>query len=368
MLLSLLLSCLHTAPELPMPAFIPGPVRVARPELEGVLLFADEQRTLQIAVGEFLMEQGYSVVPLSEQEAALSAAPDCASAHREDALSQHYPDTEVATLVVRCQQDCTLALQTAWPDESRAQTGRHTVRWTTTAESPRTDRLLAALPKLTPPVGAGGLARLEPSHPPTLPLTRGVAIDQLETDGQWGSAPVWAALDAMDLTACWADREQLSYSPILLSIDADGALTRCEASGARPAPETDCACRGLAGADFGAGRADRRASFRLTSHQPPAVNRAGQIIRAHLPIETGIGSHSLSTCLARAPQAAPATIPVHIAARDDEEATPRETEWPGWVDESARVCLELTLSAAQLSCPTGAGGQTVRTELTVDVR
>jgi hypothetical protein len=369
------------APDLPPPPPLTGPIRVQTPRLEGAVLFADELHPVEDAVARFLAERGYSVLSRAEQEAIIAQTADCPSPPIPARLLSHrLPDTATAQLGAACAPDCTLTLTTF--TEPTLRPWGVTARWEAPLSGPPTlSAVLAAIPALLPVEDASETGVVGAPATREVALSRGVATLGLQVAGGWSTADLSAALAGAGLDGCWASgRRDPRQNPIVFSLDADGAVTRCEPSLPRvlPEPESDCLCAVLAGQRLGAGAADRRGAFDPESHQPPAVNAAGQLVSATLgtlrsELEgltlagAGIGAHDLAACLSRVDRADNADIPVRFLVGADGVPTAAEVSWPTWAAE-AEACLDALLPQARFSCLTEGEGGAVEATVRIRVR
>ncbi|MFT5686277.1 MAG: hypothetical protein ACI8RZ_007233 [Myxococcota bacterium] len=379
MLSALLAACVpmtvRPAPDLPPPpAFIAGPVRIEQPRLAGVIVFADELHPVEDAAAGFLAEHGYTVLPRAEVAAVLAQTADCVAPPIPSRLLSHrFPNTTTARIEATCEAGCTVTLTTY--TEPAVKPWGVTSRWAAPmVGGPTIEAVLAAIPMLVPVEDGELEVGLETSQ--RVPSTsRGVQARQVRTAGGWLASDLSAALESADLDACWASgRREPRDNPIALSVDASGAVTRCEPARSHipSAMESDCACARLRETGLGAGAAERRGSFVPTSHQPPAVNAAGQIVSASLGglrsesvgltwTGAGVSSHALSACLARAEEAESADVTAQFVVGADGVPTVSEASWPAWVSQT-QSCLNALLPTARFSCLSdGTGGEVTAT-------
>ena len=369
----------------PEPPFTPGPVRFEQPHLRDTLLFAEELRPVEDAAAAFLAERGYTVLSRMEQDAVIAEATQGCPTPPSPArvLSHHFPDTATVRLRAQCFEDCTLTLSTHTAPSIHSR-GR-TARWQAPLSgSPDVETVLAAIPLLTffekntPADVVGGFV----DGPDQDHTGRGVVISRVHTAGGWTSEDLYAALSSLELKACWADtHREYRDNPVRVSVSAEGQVVRCEPTDPRhfAAPEGDCACALLAEVDLGEGPADRRGSFDLTSFQPSAVNATGQIVRASpggLESETdgltwagtGMGSHVLSACFARTPQAEDASIRLRYEVGADGVPTSWSADWPAWAGPETTDCLADLLPTARFTGPVAGVGGEVSATVQIPVR
>lgn len=364
----------------PPPAFLAGPVRIEQVDLEGVVAFDDELHPIEDAAADFLAEHGYTVQSRAAQADLLGERAGClVPPIPSRQLSDDLPDTATAWIEARCDGDCVLTL-TTFTEPSLKPWGV-TARWQAPLPgAPSVASVLAAMPMLTPAEREEPALLGSPREP--LPVaSRGVSIQHLRLSEGWRASDFTEALSGGQLDGCWSSGQRDPRpNPVVFSADADGVITRCEARWPLrlPRPETDCVCQRLSELDLGAGAADRRGAFVPQSHQPPAVNAAGQVVSASLGglrsevtdltrAGTGISSHALSACLARAAHAERADVAVRFEVDADGVPVAAEADWPAWVGE-ATTCLDELLPTARFSCPSQGEGGPVNASVRIRVR
>ncbi len=364
----------------PPPPFLAGPVRIEQVDLEGVVAFDDELHPIEDAAAGFLAEHGYTVLSRAAQADLLGERTGCqASPIPSRQLTEDLPDTATARIEARCDGDCVLTL-TTFTEPSLKPWGV-TARWQAPLPGPPSvASVLAAVPMLMPTEREEPVVSEAPRARPPV-TTRGVSIQNLRLSEGWRASDFTEAMSGGPLDGCWSSGQRDPRdNPIVFSVDADGVVSRCEARWPLrlPRPETDCVCERLSGVDLGAGAADRRGAFVPQSHQPPAVNAAGQVISASLGslhsevagltrAGTGIGSHVLSACLARSVHAERADVAARFEVGADGVPLAAEADWPAWAAE-ATACLDDLLPTARFSCLSQGEGGSVTASIRIRVR
>ncbi len=386
-MLALLLACAHTLPpalEAPPPsAPSPGPVRVVQPVVADVVLFGDELRPVAEAAAAFLTDQGWQALPFDEPDRLLALAAEgrrastgelCSVPYVGDYLLAHsLPDHAEAAVRVYCDGDCTLTLGVTAPPSATGR-GVEWARWQAPLPGPPTVQAMveamASLSVPPPPEGIGGLL----GGSGTRVESQGVLVRDVEPSGPWGELSARAALQAVDLDACWVDwRRDFWSNPVLLELSAQGQVSRCASRYPHrlPEPAHVCACEVLEQASFPPGEPGRRVRFEAHPYQPTPVEPGGrrvavsaEQVSARVPgfawAATGLPEHRMAACLASA--AGAASFEGSIAYQLDPSGAPLswQVDWPGWVDAQALACLEPLLAQARFGCSqTGEPGEAV---------
>ena len=369
-------ACAHTpeAPQETAPAIVPHPpgkATVEQPYLADTILFAEELRPVADALAAQLEAWGYEVLDPDQRDRLVRLASEgrrvetgeaCSIPYVPGKLLDHlYPDHEQANLRATCDDEgaCSveLTMRRAPADERKGLLPRLRAPF----EGPvSADAVVAAIPRLeryVRPQVAGGLV----GGLGMRATEEGVLVRGVSKQGDWGETSLGRTLQLMDMDACWADwRRDHWANPVRFEADAQGKVTRCSHSYVHrlPTPEGVCACELLASADFGPGAADRRGIFEPFSSRPAPVDAAGKRIGVttsrvesdepgYTWADSGLPQQRMARCLVASGEVQEAKL-----AELDPTGAPIAwtAEWPAWVEDESRACLEPLLATARFGC------------------
>ena len=205
-----------------------------------------------------------------------------------------------------------------------------------------------------------------------------------EEQGHWKDldpAAVWAPIQD-ELDACRDDvRRDFWSNDLLVEVNKDGSVIRCEPEFKYrlPEPGAACVCAALSDLNFGAGDGDRRLSID-PAHRFGKVYLAdgrGIYVDTSYPkceadpsvtwAYTGVSAHRLATCLAGREDPGIGEFEVSWAVDAGGRVSRTDVALPEDLNDEIAACLSTELAGAGFSCAQGGEGVVVRSTMRVQV-
>ena len=362
-------------------AAAPTKQRVRIELLNDPIFVGRERHDIAAAIGQFLVRNGFEVVPAAELERLSRIAREGRSLKNDEVcgvpvaprhLFEHeLGDAKRASASVTClEKTCELVVE--------VEDGK---RWHVAIPArPKPAQVVAAIKRLKPEQSPG---EDEGVMGGTLGSHVGVVLT-LEQEGAWiGKADDAIETQRAAIDACVTDvRRSNIGNAIVLDITGTGSVRTCESQqpDELPAPGFDCLCSAFAKIDFGKASGTRRLRAEVW-HQVGEVAHAGDKIasasvdslRSSDPTAAwawpGVSPHALATCIP-ADLAVPKTWAAGLAVtwRVDAHghATKTTVAIPGALPEVKR-CVETALATATFACPQAGGDVDVSGVLSIGV-
>jgi len=377
--IALAVACSCAAPrpvEAPSRGSFGPPVLLLPVEAHAVVLLDEERRPIREALLPWFQRRGYSVVSfeevdrlraLSDDGRRMEGGPLCAApVGAAELRRERFPAADEARARAECsQQPCRLVLSINGPR------GRSSFEATVSWPQQVSD-WVAAVERLAPPppyTGPGATLSTGTSAPrPPVEVTR------LRAWGAWAPQPSLESLEAVEprLAGCHEpDRSWSTDDQIAMTVDARGAVARCEAtSGVDPdSPQRlRCLCAAWAAHAFAPGAPDRRLVVWTRNALEPTVNRDGyqygvfiDVPKGGLWPHLGADGNRLARCHAdRNPPGTRQTLDVEWAVDPAGRVTGVELRDGGGV---LRDCALDSLRRARFVCPPGGRPQTAHARI-----
>lgn len=350
--------------------WIPAPIRSEgrvwlRPAIvSGQVWFADELEPLTDAVAEVLSREPYNleVIPPAQLRELWSRNSDeerggalrCRGAHPSLGALAHYvyPGAAYGLVSVNCAEEtgCQLVVELV---RGRRRDGTE-------------ERLGLSLPADDPPqrwadhVRLGSFEELGPARHAFDYFAQSRVTAQITYGGSWlnrvEEKEVKELLSSLEACEQGTTARRDQRTTMLLGVDGEGRLSRCEDPSAASPPGFSCKCEVLRGLTFEEGEADRRLGVSVGAvgrRHPPRTLWVGSL-RASDPTAVIdpelISNEALSRC-GEGQERMREAIGLRVEVGPDGRVQTVETQWSASLPEEVASCVRDVVKETRFNCP-----------------